>query len=573
VGNALIERLAFRPFRDRSRLAPLIGTLAISFMLYQVGLAWRYFMPNWVQGEHRSVPGLPEFPSGRLPELLPAQTLIEFGFFSITAKDVLVVVAALVLALAVRWMLTSTRFGRAIRAVAENPTMATMLGVDRDRIITLTFAVGGALAGLAAFLSAAYATRPITAYGAGSGLIAFSAALLGGVGNPLGALAAALAIGLVSAFSDYGLDPAQTTLLLQLLLVVILVLQRGAGSNSEAAAEPERDPLTAGALQVGPGVRRLLWLGLAVAVLLPFWPGMPLSTSIGIGVYVLLALGLNLLIGYAGMVDLGYAVCFGLGGYVGALLTNAFRPPGEWLPQPLDLALVLACAAGASGLFGWLNGWLTLRLRGDFLAIVTLALGTVMRGLIVMNAGPDGLTAPAPPSIIGLRLDTPLEQYGLIVVLVAVVVAGSLRLVASRFGRGLIASAEDALAAAANGVSVRAHKTLAFVFSAALAGIAGAVFVLCFRYIDPASLEFQISALVLAMVMIGGPGNAPGVLAGALVIGLIDRIGIPWLGATLADVQQVDTSAASVAFNVRNLSYGLFGLLLYLGVWWRGRSV
>ena len=149
VLNAGIERLAFRPFRGRSRLAPLIATLGISFVLYQVSLIWRVTSRSWVPHEHRSVPGLPEVPTDRIPDFLPSFDLVEalhlpFNF-TIDLKDVLLLLLGIVFAIGVALFLRRTRAGRAIRACAENGTLAELCGINFNRSITTTFALGGGL--------------------------------------------------------------------------------------------------------------------------------------------------------------------------------------------------------------------------------------------------------------------------------------------------------------------------------------------------------------------------------------------------------------------------------------------
>mgnify|MGYP001335361870 CR=1 FL=1 len=559
--SGLIERAAFRPFRGRSRLAPLVATLGISFMLYQGGIVWRYLLPNWIPGEHRSVPGIPEFPRDSIPEVYSTAPLLTLFGAPILVKDALVLIAAVGVAAGVTWLLGRTRLGRAIRACAENAEAALILGIDPTRQINRAFVLGGALAGLAAFLHATYYTAPYSAYGAASGLIAFSAALLGGIGNPLGALAAGLIIGVARAFSDYYLSTAVTSVLVQALLIGLIVL-RAANVPADGS---DRDALTASvSTQLSPRVRRGLWLALGLALVAPW--GLGYAGTVGLTsilIFMLMALGLNVLLGMAGLLDLGYAVCFGLGGYIAATLSDVSG-------GRMEFAVVALAAAFGAGLFGALNGWLTLRLRGDYLAIVTLALGQIARGLIVLLAGPDGLAAVAAPRLATLSLSTPTARYWLALALVAALVIASLRLLRSRVGRAWLALAEDPLAAEASGIDLTRSKTLAFVLSTAIAGLAGALYASTFTTIDPESLDFRVSTMVLAMVVLGGAGSVPGALVGAGLIALYDRAVIPWLGETLSRFQPGGGAFGS-AFDVRGMSYLMFGLLLYVTVWIRAR--
>jgi len=575
--NAVIERLAFRPFRGHSRLAPLIATLGLSFVLYQVALLWRYLLPNWIPGEHRSVPGVPELPKIPVPDVLPNGLL--FGR-PLALKDLFVIALAVVCAFAVRAFLQRTRAGKAMRAVAQNAELARLLGVDTDAVIGQTFLLGGALVGVAAFTFVTYYTQTFNNAGAQSGLIAFAAAILGGVGNPLGALLAGLVLGVGAAFSDYVLAAQWTPVLLQSLLIALLVV-RPAGLTGDDDTAPEaateRDALAVTTLS---GRRPLLlWMLLGLGLLYPLldsvfgWGRFSLATSVLI--FALLALGLNVLLGYAGLLDLGYAVSFGLGGYVAALVSSPYASVlGAALPQPLEFGVVAAFSAAGAALFGALNGPLTRRLRSDYLAIVTLALGVIAQRILInlSNAAGDGgsLAAIPAPTLLMHTLRAPLERYYLVLALVVIGVLASRRLLHSRVGRAWLAGSADEVAAASNGVDVPRYRLLAFVVSSAIAGVAGALYATSFTYIDPDAVDFRLSAMALAMIILGGAGSVPGALIGAVMIVGYDQLAIPQLGAWLAQFQTSDARFGS-ALDPRGLSYLNFGLALYLTVLLRAR--
>ncbi len=155
-----VEVLAFRPFRGRSKLAPLIASLGISFILYQGALVWRTYQKSFIRGEHRSVPGLPEVPTDGIPNFLPHGNLLG-GRIVLQSSDVFVWVAAILFVVITTYVLLRTRLGRAIRAVAQNEELAQIVGVDRDGAIRRAFALGGALAGAAAFVFALYVFTPV----------------------------------------------------------------------------------------------------------------------------------------------------------------------------------------------------------------------------------------------------------------------------------------------------------------------------------------------------------------------------------------------------------------------------
>jgi branched-subunit amino acid ABC-type transport system permease component len=250
--NAAIERAAFRPFRSESggasRLAPLIATLGISFVLYQAALGVRFLTNAYARGEHESVPGIPELPRFRVPDLLPDADLAPLLGLGgrLALRDMLMPLTALLLALLVSAFLERTRLGRALRACAQDAEMARLCGVDRDAAIRLAFAIGGALAGAAALIFTLYYTQPYTLYGARSGLLAFTAAVLGGIGRPRGALAAGLLLGVAASLSDYFLAAQWTPVLLLALLMLLLVLRPTglAAEGDDPATTDHRPPTT-----------------------------------------------------------------------------------------------------------------------------------------------------------------------------------------------------------------------------------------------------------------------------------------------------------------------------------------
>jgi len=588
--SVLVERLAFRPFRNATQtapLAPVIATLGISFMLYQFALVWRTWLPSWNPGEHRSVPGVPELPRQSIAELVPPFDFVKaLGIpldFTFTLKDLLVLLIALGAALALSWVLRRTRLGKAIRACAQDPKLAQLVGVNIERAFIGVFAVGGAMAGLAAFIFAAYYTHPFSNHGAQSGLIAFAAAIMGGVGSPRGAMWSGLLLGVVGALSDYFLAGQWTPVLLQLLLIGMLLLRPQGllgDDRSEDAATGTRLNLTA--LFPGRLTSRGRWLALfllAAGALYPLVERVAgtsqLTVLTGIMALAVMALGLNLLLGIAGVLDLGFAVSFGIGAYVAAFLTDGYgwiaHTFGLLPNQPMNYLIVLPIAACAAGLFGLVNGLLTLRVRSDYLAIMTLAFGQmavqVLNNFSEFTGGFGGISALPAPNLFGVALKTPLAQYYLILVVIVVVAIASQRLIGARVGRAWTAMGADEMAAASNGINPAHYRVLAFVVSTSFAGIAGALFANTATFITPELTDFPVSSQALAMVIMGGAGSVPGTIAGAFLIAAYDRIIIPAAGAWLDRI-----ASGGVAFDLRNFSYFAFGLVLYLTVLLRSRQ-
>ncbi|MFD0687119.1 branched-chain amino acid ABC transporter permease [Actinomadura fibrosa] len=242
-----------------------------------------------------------------------------------------------------------------------------------------------------------------------------------------------------------------------------------------------------------------------------------------IGVYVLLALGLNVVIGYAGMLDLGYVAFWAIGAYTMATMSTKYEW-GFW--ELLPLGILMAAVSGV------ILGAPTLRLRGDYLAIVTLGFGEIVRKVAENSewlGGTRGIDhIPHPPSREGVwfagteiftyKIRDARPYYILLVGLIVLVIVFSKRLEFSRIGRAWSAIREDEDAAEIMGVPTFKFKLLSFAIGAAIGGSAGVVFASKASYVAPANFPFLLSATILAAVVLGGAGNIPGVIAGAFLV-------------------------------------------------------
>jgi branched-chain amino acid transport system permease protein len=249
--------------------------------------------------------------------------------------------------------------------------------------------------------------------------------------------------------------------------------------------------------------------------------------------FVFLSLGLNIVVGMAGLLDLGYIAFYAVGAYVYALLAS----PHFGLHLPfwiiLPIGALCACVAGA------VLGAPTLRLRGDYLAIVTLGFGEIVR--IFMNNlsapfnitnGPKGITRidglslggmnfSATDTLFGMAFTGPAKYYYVLLLLLLGVIVVNLRLQKSRIGRAWVAIREDEVAAKAAGINTRNVKLLAFAMGASFGGIAGGMFSAMQGFVSPESFILQESVMVLAMVVLGGMGNVWGVIAGAMLLSFV----------------------------------------------------
>ena len=256
-----------------------------------------------------------------------------------------------------------------------------------------------------------------------------------------------------------------------------------------------------------------------------------LDVMTGVGIYVILAMGLNVVVGFAGLLNLGYAAFFAIGAYTYALL-NLHAHFSFWAG--------LLPAGLVSMMFGFMIGIPSIRVRGDYLAITTLGFGEIVRiafnNLSSCTGGPNGLLGIARPKIFipdfhsgfHFRLwnfsvnATP--YFYLTLALIAVIAFFLFRLTDSKFGRALVAIREDELAASCMGIPVLRVKLAAFGISSFIAGIAGALFAAKQTIVTPDSFDFVLSVLILAMVVLGGMGNVWGAALGALTLGLLPEV-------------------------------------------------
>lgn len=265
--------------------------------------------------------------------------------------------------------------------------------------------------------------------------------------------------------------------------------------------------------------------------------------------YILLAVGLNIVVGYAGLLDLGYVAFFAVGAYMYGLLSSphlseTFTWIGAMFPNGLHqpLWIIVPLAALLAGLAGMVLGAPTLKLRGDYLAIVTLGFGEIIRIFlnnldhpVNITNGPKGLNQIDPISIFGLNLGKKLMigefeiasvtlYYYLFLALVLATLVISWRLENSRIGRAWMAIREDEIAARAMGLNTRNLKLLAFGMGATFGGVSGAMFAGFQGFVSPESFSLMESVMIVAMVVLGGLGHLPGVVLGAVLLAALPEV-------------------------------------------------
>ena len=325
--------------------------------------------------------------------------------------------------------------------------------------------------------------------------------------------------------------------------------------------------------------------------------------------YIMLALGLNIVVGFAGLLDLGYIAFYAVGAYMAALLASpqfatvlqsfvdTYPDLGNWLVSVfgpeitengihLPVWVIVPLGAAIAGFMGAVLGAPTLKLRGDYLAIVTLGFGEIIR--IFMNNlnspvnitnGPQGVLNIDPVTIAGLSFDKPTELFGftfskvqlyyyLFLFLVMAIVFFCIRLQNSRIGRAWVAIREDEIAAKAMGINTRNVKLLAFAMGASFGGVSGAMFASFQGFVSPESFGLFESIVVLAMVVLGGMGHIPGVILGGILLAALPEV----LRHAVVPVQEAIFGKVLVdAEIVRQLLYGLAMVCVMLyrpsGLW------
>ena len=378
-------------------------------------------------------------------------------------------------------------------------------------------------------------------------------------------LTAFLGLGALGVAAFARLEPRVRTLNLALLTLAFTLFLRNSGNTLGLIG-------LVGilvALTTLPRIPRGIRVVLGLAILLLSVPIAGFANTfifelgIQIGIFAAMALGLNVVVGMAGLLDLGYAAFFAVGAYTwaifgspqaGQFLQGNFPLPGEYMYLFMFIAVV------TTAITGLLIGLPALRLRGDYLAIVTLGLGEVVRILannldhpINITNGPQGITPVGRPPIdwfrslmgaLGVRLDETTDYqlffYLLVLAMIGLVVLANVNLANSRFGRAWVAIREDEIAAQAMGIPLLPTKLIAFMTGAAFSGVMGVIYGAQRTFVSPESFTLLASITILAMVILGGMGSIPGAILGAAALTILNldilktlsefvRTSLPWI--------------------------------------------
>ncbi len=528
----LIERLGLRSLQGSARIAPLLATIGISFILDQGTQI--LFSPN------------PQ----SFPSPLP-NTRIPLGGVSIGSIDLLIAGIGLAMALTLFLFLRYTKIGWALRATAQDRDAAQQMGVDVNTVNRTAFAVASILGGIAGMLVGIYFNTVYPTMSFQAGLKGFAANLLGGLGNIPGAIIGGLLLGLIESFGVAAFGATYRNLFAFVILIIVLVFRPNGLFNKRRMLPPE--PLTGSFVANSAPVKIPPWAIfalIAIALLLPLivTDAYLLQVLTNVWLIGMVALSLTLLTGTSGQTSLGQAGFMAIGAYTSALLTLRLHWPFE---------LALLAAAVVSAILGTLMVLPAFRLRAHYVAIATLGIGEIVSQIILnwdsLTNGAMGLTNLPPPSFFGFQAITPRALYWYALGLLLFALLFQWRLLRSPLGRTWRAIREDDIAAQAFGISLNRYKALAFAASGLVAGLSGAFTGHMYTYINPESFPNSLSILVLTMVILGGMGNLFGAVFGALAL-----TALPELFRGLAEYRYLFYGLALLLL-IRFRPQGLFG--------------
>jgi branched-chain amino acid transport system permease protein len=461
---------------------------------------------------------------GSQPYALPSfggPDVATIGFLRVPTQAFWVAGSAFVVVLVAWYFLAFTRLGRGLRACAENPLAASLMGIRVPQLLLLSFTMAALVAGVAGVVIA-----PMTTLQFDTGrlftILGFIAAVLGGLSSLGGAMIGGLALGLVQQLATaYVSSIFSGSITLFILLIVLIWRPNGLVSPTTVRRQDVRDEthVSSHVVHLSSSARWLFGISLFVVAL-----GLPLfvqdrglmSGLVIAGILFIALMGLDVIMGYAGQVNLGQAGFMATGGYTAGYLAVTYA-----------VSPILATVAGIflSAVCALILSAVTLRLRGLYLALATLAFGLLVDsltvGLVDITGGPSGLVGIPPFSLGSVEFSSPRSMYYLVLAVIVICFLGLAGAMRGGFGRALKAIRTDQLAAAALGINVVRYKVIAFVVSASLAGLSGSLYAFFFNFLSPEMVGTSRSLELVAMLVIGGEGTLIGGLLGSVLITLL----------------------------------------------------
>lgn len=469
------------------------------------------------------------------------------------------VFGATALCIVALWLLIArTKLGKGLRACAENPSAASLMGIDVPRMTLLSFGLATLIAAISGVIVA-----PTTSLQFDTGRLftisGFVAAAIGGIASFPGAVIGGLFLGLVTQLSTAYISSLFSSAISLLILLVVLIWRpQGLVAAGAGRRQDTRDEAKA-AGHAGKLPAHLAWplaaIAVVVAVFIPFviTDNGTMSGLVIAAILFMTLMGLDVLMGYAGQVSLGQSGFMAIGGYTsGYLAINTEIAP----------VLSILAGIGVSVLCALVLSVVTLRLRGLYLALATLAFGLLINscavGFLDITGGPSGLVGIPSFSVAGFTFASPRAMYYLVLALDLIILIELIGAMRSGFGRALKAIRSDQMAAAALGINTVRYKLAAFLISVTLASLAGSLYAFFFNFLAPEMVGTSRSLELVAMLIIGGESTLVGGLFGALLLTLL-----PVIFAPLA-IYKTFASGALLVSSFLYLPQGIYGALIQI---------
>jgi branched-chain amino acid transport system permease protein len=488
----IINVSVVRPLAKYLPLAAMLSTYAVSQILDNVsqtafGAQYREF-----------------------PQELPT-TNFHIGSMLFGTSDVVMLGITLVLMVVMSLFLKFSKLGQAIRATTQDQEAALQVGIPVAAVQHVAFVIASALGGLAGIFFALYDGIADPTSGLTTGLIAFVAATVGGLGSLVGAVIGGFILGILEAFGIYWFGDASDQIIVFVILLIVLIVRPGGllGKVPLFASEP----LTGTFLGKGRPFRIPRWVWLAAfavgAVVIPLAGSDDvLTTGTQVLIYAIIAAGLTITAGQAGVMALGQAGPIAIGAYASALLTLHLNL-SFWAALPIaGIAAAVIASVLASPIWG---------VKGHYISIATLGLGVAIVAAIQLIVPLAQYDIPV-PQWGSTELASPLDYYLIDFVVLVVTLLVMWRIRRSHLGKVTASVGSDEVAALAAGVRTRDYKALAFAVSAFFAGIGGALLAAQYTYIDTTIFTTVMSVLVVTIVIMGGVGLPYGAVVGAIVL-------------------------------------------------------
>ena len=502
--GVVIEKVAYTPLRSAPRISLLITAIGVSFFLE--------YTAELVMGSGAKV----------IPSYFDAKTF-SVGKVPLGLTSIITLVVTVLSMLALTFLVQKTKLGKAMRAVSEDMDAARLMGINVNSTISFTFAVGSALAGIGSVLYCCSYPQATPTMGSMLGLKAFVAAVLA-ASAPSRALWSAVSPSACASASSrpsaclHGRTPSHLPSSSSCCWSSPRA-SSAARCRKRCKGDCNMNKLKRKTLKMP--VRYLMNTVLVVLlfVLLSFMTQNVLSTYqnkvlLTVGINIILAVSLNVSTGYLGQLPLGHAGFMAVGAYTCALFT-------KYSPLPSGVAFVIGLALGAvmAGIFGVLIGIPALRLTGDYLAILTLGFGEIIR--ITLNNIDDVLGFKLFYGAKGLKNIPKYSNYWNVFLCVVITCFAIHAMMKSRHGRAVLAIRDNEIAAESCGIQTTYYKVMAFAFSAAFAGLAGGLYACYLGVLDPSTFGFMKSIEILVMVVLGGMGSMLGSILSATVLTIL----------------------------------------------------